>query len=334
MISDLKSAAGDNEEEEEQNIDVDDDVVIYDRSPTSGIIDTPIDPSVILRADAFVLKQQSHPLQLAPFILAIEPDKSVLLEPCRLSYSDWDPEHARVCGAFGTYPWSDDYDNVQTHTIGLFAAHPSVSADDDDLIVYIIDGKDRDFVDNEDYLECRNAAVDAFKTKVLHLPCSTHHSTHVVGFSRLSANDWINSSLHVRQCFRELAATMVGPATSVVNNSSRMSTFSSLSVHVDNCFPSCRDGNTFQSDTLFDGVRIQIARRCWAKDLEDLTTCLINRDNEPALCANCYCDKHVPRARYIACCDIHQNILSVSAIIIITICIYCCSQMLFLLSFN
>ena len=310
MISDLKPAAGDNEEEVEQNIDVDDHVVVYDRSPTSGIIDTAIDPSVILRADAFVLKQQSHPLQLAPFILAIEPDKSVLLEPCRLSYSDWDPEHARVCGALGTYPWSDDYDNVHTHTIGLFATHPSVSTNDD-LIVYIIDGKDRDFVDNEDYLECRNAAVDAFKTKVLHLPCSTPHSTHVVGFSRLPANDWINSSLHVRQCFRELAATMVGLATSFGSNSSRISTFSSLAVHVSHCFSSRRDGNAFQSDTLFDGVRIQIARRCWTKDLEDLTTCLINRDNEPTLCANCYCDKHVSRARYAASCDILQKILSV-----------------------
>ena len=310
MISDLMPAAGDNEEEVEQNIDVDDHVVVYDRSPTSGIIDTAIDPSVILRADAFVLKQQSHPLQLAPFILAIEPDKSVLLEPCRLSYSDWDPEHARVCGALGTYPWSDDYDNVHTHTIGLFATHPSVSTNDD-LIVYIIDGKDRDFVDNEDYLECRNAAVDAFKSKVLHLPCSTPHSTHVVGFSRLSANDWINSSLHVRQCFRELAATMVGPATSVVHNNSRMSTFSSLSVHVDNCFSSHRSGNAFQNDTLFDRMRVQIARNCWTKDLEDLTTCLINRDNEPTLCANCYCDKHVSRARYAASCDILQKILSV-----------------------
>ena len=301
MISDLKPAAGDEEEEEEQNIDDADDVVIYDRSPTSGIIDTAIDPSVIVRADAFVLKQQSHPLQLAPFILAIEPDQSVLLEPCRLRYSDWDPEHARVCGAFGTCPWSDENGNVQTHTtIGLFAAHPSVSADDDgDLIVYIIDGKDHDFVDNEDYLECRNAAVDAFKTKVLHLPCSTPHSTHVIGFSRLPANDWTHSSLHVRQCFRELAATMVGTGASFGSNSSRISTFSSLAVHVGNCFFSHRDGNSFPSDTLFDGVRIQIARRCWTKDLENLTTCLINRDNEPTLCANTYCDKHVSRARCV-----------------------------------
>ena len=297
-LSDLKPAAG-YAKEEEQNIDGDDDVVIYDRSPTSDIIDTPIDPSVIVRADAFVLKQQSHPLQLAPFILAMEPDKSVLLEPCRPHYSNWDPEHARrVCGAFGTCPLSDEYDDIQTHTIGLFAAHPSVSADDDDLIVYIIDGKDRDFVDNEDYLECRNAAVDAFKTKVLHLRSSTPHSTHVVGFSRLPANDWIHSSLHVRQCFRDLAATMVGRETLI--NSSRISTFSSLSVHVGNCFSSRQDGDAFQSDMLFDGVRVQIARRCWTKDLEDLTTCLINRDNEPSLCANTYCDKHVSRARYVA----------------------------------
>ena len=167
----------------------------------SCTVDIPVDPKTIVGVDALVLEKTSHPLQLAPFLLVINADKSLNLEPT--SSNDWNPDISRVCGLFVTMSWSDENDHVQTHTIGLFAVHPSSKCDD--LIVFTIDGKDHG---SADYMECRNAAADMFKTRVMFLPPATPHSIHAVDFPSMHKDDVVNSSLHVRQCFRELAGML------------------------------------------------------------------------------------------------------------------------------
>ena len=164
---------------------------------------TPIDPKIFVQVDALVLEKKSHPFQLAPFLVVVNADTSVILLPCRSSIATWNPEKGCVYGVFGTCPWSDENNDEQTHTVRFFAVNPLISSD---LLVYIIDGKDHnDHDDDRNYMECRNAAVDVFKTRVMNLSSSTHHATRTVSFSSMRVNDFINSSLHVRQCLRELA---------------------------------------------------------------------------------------------------------------------------------
>ena len=299
-------------------------------SQSSFTVDIPIDPkNIIVRVDAIVLEKTSHPLQLAPFLLIVKADNSVLLQPCRASTSsDWNPEKSRIYGVFGTCPRSDEqHDDEHIHTIGFFAVNPA--SDKDELVVHIIDGKQCHDNDDGEYLSYRNAAVDVFKTRVLHLPSSTHHSTRTVSFSLMCANDFINSSLHVRQCFRELAG-MLCSVVGVLSGEALLDI-------VNTGFSA--NANAFHSDALFDGVRLQMARRCWAKDLEDVTVCLLNGDLDLAeyagsygtmvtapltdeeeelearnekrlvltLCANPFCDKNVPKTRYVSvttyCCS-------------------------------
>ena len=239
------------------------------KSQLSFTVDSPIDPENMVRVDALVLEKVSHPFQLAPFLLVIKPDKSVILQSCRVSVSAWDPEKRRVYGVFGTCPRSGEKnDDEHTHTIGLFAINPS-SDSDDELIVYTIDGKEHVNDDAKDYLECRNVAVDVFLTRVLNLPSSTHHSTRTVSFSLMRVDDYVNSSLHVRQCFRELAGMIYSVA-------GILSAEVLLDI-VNTGFPS--GANAFHTDALFDGVRLQMARRCWTKDLEDATACFLHGDD-------------------------------------------------------
>ena len=241
---------------------------------SSFIADTPIDPKLIVQVDALVLEKKKHRFRLAPFLVVVSADKSVLLQSCRANY-DWHPKAGRVNGMFGTCPRVDENHTVQTHTVGLFAVNPSISSD---IIIYIIDGKDHDNGNDKDYLECRNAAVNVFITRVMNLPSSTPHVTRTVGFSSMKANDFINSSLHVQQCFRELAG-MIGSAVGAIS----AEVFLDI---VNNGFSS--DANAFHDDALFDGVRLQMARRCWLKDLENVTLCLLNGDMDVVQYAGSY----------------------------------------------
>ena len=243
-------------------------------SQSSFIADTPIDPKLIVQVDGIVLEKKKHRFRLAPFLVVVSADRSVLLQSCRANY-DWDPKAGRVNGVFGTCPIFDENHTVQTHTVGFFAANLAITSD---IIIYIIDGKDHDNDDDKDYLECRNAAVDVFKTRVLNLPSSTHHVTRTVGFSSMKLNDFINSSLHVRQCFRELAG-MIGSAIEIISADVLLDI-------VNNGFSS--DANAFHGDALFDGVRLQMARRCWLKDLEDVMACLLNGDMDVVQYAGSY----------------------------------------------
>ena len=143
-------------------------------SQSSFIADSPIDPKILVQVDALVLEKTSHPFQLAPFLVVVKPDKSAVLLPCRSSIATWNPEKGRVYSVFGTCPWSDENHDVQSHTVGFFAINPSISSE---LVVYIIDGKEHNDNNDENYLACRNAAVDVFKTRVMNLPSSAHHAT-------------------------------------------------------------------------------------------------------------------------------------------------------------
>ena len=228
---------------------------------SSGCMEeNPIDPRNIVRLDSLVLEKTSHPLQFAPFLVVVNADKTVLLTPCR--QSNWNPEKPRICGVFGTCPSS--IGGVQ-RTIGLFTVRNSRGTTG--RIIYIIDGND--YEDDEAYLECRDAAVKAFKTKIMKFPSSTCHSTRAVGFSSMHKKDGINSSLHVRQCFRELAG-MVCSVAGVVSAERLLGM-------VNDGFSS--RANAFHSDALFDGVRLQIAKRCWTKVLEDVTACFLSGDD-------------------------------------------------------
>ena len=144
MMSDMKPAAGGS----------------APGSQSPFTVENPIDPKDVVRVDALVLEKTAHPLQLAPFLLIVEADKSVKLQSCRASHA-WNSEKPSVCSVLGTCPRLDENDDLQSHTIGFFAVNPFISSD---LIIYIIDGKDQDDDDDKDYLECRNAAVDVFKT--------------------------------------------------------------------------------------------------------------------------------------------------------------------------
>ena len=148
--SDMKPAAETNDEEE-QNV-----VVHTIRRPTVGIVDTPIDPIKIACVDSLVLEKTPHPLKIAPFLLVVDVNTlAVNVQPCRSKSNDClsNYTHARVFGVFGLCPWLDENDNVQTQTIGFFAANPSLSTDqladnaDDDLTVFIIDGRQQDFAE-------------------------------------------------------------------------------------------------------------------------------------------------------------------------------------------
>ena len=226
---------------------------------SSGCMEeNPIDPRNIVRVDSLVLENISHPLQLAPFLLVVKEDNTVILTPCR--QSSWNHEKPRVCGVFGMCPSSIDV----PRTIGLFTVRNSRGTTG--KIIYIIDGNDRE--DDKDYLECRDAVVEAFKTKIMKFPSSTCHSTRAVGFSSMHKKDGINSSLHVRQCFRELAG-MICSVAGVVSAERLLGM-------VNDGFSS--RANAFHSDALFDGVRLQIAKRCWLKDLED-AICILSSDD-------------------------------------------------------
>ena len=259
MISDMKITVGGS--------------VVQTGSQSSITVDSPIDPNDIVRMDALVLEKTSHPLRLAPFLVVANANKSVLLQSCRASHV-WNPEISPVCSVFGTCSWLDEnYDDQQTHTVGFFAVHPSISSE---LVVYIIDGKEHD--DDKDYLECRKAAVDVFKTRVMNLPSSSIHATRTVGFSSMKASDSTNSSLHVRQCLRELA----GMLCSVVGV---LSAEALLDI-VNTGFSA--NANAFHNDALFDGVRKQMARRCWLKDMRDVNDCFLNGDMDLVQYAGSY----------------------------------------------
>ena len=260
MISDVKLAGGGPMMEVENQ--------------SSFIADTPIDPKLIVQVDGIVLEKKKHRFRLAPFLVVVSADKSVLLQSCRANY-DWDPKVGRVNGMFGTCPRLDENHTVQTHTVGFFAANLANSSD---IIIYIIDGKDHDNDNNKDYLECRNVAVNVFITRVMNLPSSTPHVTRTVGFSSMKANVFINSSLHVRQCFRELAG-MITLDVGIIS----AEVFLDM---VNNGFSS--DANAFHGEALFDGVRLQMARRCWLKDLEDVTGCFLNGDMDLVQYAGSY----------------------------------------------
>ena len=234
-------------------------------SQSSFIADSPIDPKILVQVDALVLEKTSHPFQLAPFLVVVKPDKSAVLLPCRSSIATWNPEKGRVYSVFGTCPWSDENHDVQSHTVGFFAINPSISSE---LVVYIIDGKEHNDNNDENYLACRNAAVDVFKTRVMNLPSSAHHATRTVGFSSMHDSDFLNSPLHVRQCLRELAG-MICSVAGVLSAEVLLDI-------VNTGFSS--EANAFHNDALFDGVRLRMARRCWWKDLEDVTVCLLNGD--------------------------------------------------------
>ena len=285
------------------------DPTIQAGNQSSFTVDTPIDPKILVQVDALVLEKKS-------FLVVVNADTSVILVPCRSSIVTWNPEKGRVYGVFGTCPWSDENSDEQTHTVGFFAVNPSISSE---LVVYIIDGKDHNDHDDRNYLECRNAAIDVFKTRVLHLSSSTHHATRTVGFSSMKATDFINSSLHVRQCLRELA----GMLSSIVGVISAEALWDIVNTGYSS------KANAFHGDALFDGVRLQMARRCWLKDSNNVTACLLNGDMDlvqyagsygtmvkapltdeeeglearnakqlvSTLCANALCDKHVPKTR-------------------------------------
>ena len=124
--SDMKPAAETNDEEE-QNV-----VVHTIRRPTVGIVDTPIDFIKIACVDSLVLEKTPHPLKIAPFLMVVDVNTlAVNVQPCRSKSNDClsNYTHARVFGVFGLCPWLDENDNVQTQTIGFFAANPSLSID-------------------------------------------------------------------------------------------------------------------------------------------------------------------------------------------------------------
>ena len=229
--------------------------------------------------DSLVLEKTSHPsLQIAPFLLVVALDDTdesdlkitVTVEPCHPNSNDWLPINtsAIAFGVFGTCPWLDEHDDVQTHTVGFFANNPSLTTNDTitELTIYIIDGRHRDLIDNEVYVQSRNAAVNMFKSRVLQLPFSTPHSEVIAGFSPLPTNDRINSALHVRHCFRELAGSLLSPDNPFGRNGAE--SFRSFSWN----------NNAFHDASMFKGVRVQIAQRCWTMDLEDATVCVLKGD--------------------------------------------------------
>ena len=235
----------------------------------------PVDPETIIRVDGLVLERTSHYLRLAPFLIIVhDANNSAILKPI-LNYPsgmmDWNPpRNSRVCGVFGTFPTSSTTNN---HTIGLFAINSYFCTNVKEIIIYVIDGKDHE--DDEDYLQCRNAAVDCFKTRIMNFSSSRPHSIRVVDFSYLSRKDRMNSSLHVRQCFRELAGyfsvssliTSAKVLSNLVNDGFSLTT---STVHA------------FHSEAKFDGVRLQIAKHCWTKDLEDAVCFLLDENSRYA----------------------------------------------------
>ena len=231
-----------------------------DISSGSRMQENPVDPKKIVRVDSLILERTSHYLQLAPFLVVVNEDKSSKLESCqRNNIDEWNPRNALVCGMFGTCPSS--------HTIGLFTANYDLSSNVKEIIIYIIDGKDHENDDN--YLEYIHAAVEVFKTNVMHFPSSRPHCTRDIGFSLMRGNDRINSSLHMRQCFRELAGLLsLSPV--------RITSAKILSNLIDDSFSSTSTAHAFHRDAFFEGVRVQIARRCWTKDLEDAICFLID----------------------------------------------------------
>ena len=112
----------------------------------------------------------------------------------------------------------------------------------------------------------------------MNLPTSTHHATRTVSFSSMKATDVINSSLHVRQCLRELAG-MIGSVVGVISAEVLLDI-------VNNGFSS--SANAFHGDALFDGVRLQMVRRCWLRDMTDMTDCLLNGDMDLVQYAGSY----------------------------------------------
>ena len=222
-------------------------------SRIQDLFENPVDPKKIVRVDSLILERTSHYLQLAPFLVVVNEDKSSKLESCqRNNIDEWNPRNALVCGMFGTCPSS--------HTIGLFTANYDLSSNVKEIIIYIIDGKDHE--DDDDNMEYIHAAVEVFKTNVMRFPPSRPHCTRDVGFSLMRGNDRINSSLHVRQCFRELAGYLsLSPV--------RITSAKILSNLIDDGFSSTSTAHAFHSNAFFEGVRLQIARRCWTKDLED-----------------------------------------------------------------
>ena len=219
-----------------------------------------IDPERIVRLDADILETTSHYLRLAPFLVIVNAENSAIIKPVNrhnvMDIMDWSPpSNSRVCGVFGTCPTTQEYH----HTIGIFAINPYFLSNVKETIIYIIDGKDNE--NDENYLQCRNTAVNMFKTQVMKLSSLRPHSSQIVGFSSMRDKDRINSSLHVRQCFRELAGFF--SVSSLITSAKVLTTL------VNDGFSLTSSAHAFHSNAMFDGVRLQIAKRCWTKDLED-----------------------------------------------------------------
>ena len=77
-----------------------------------------------------------------------------------------------------------------------------------------------------------------------------------------------NNDVVTTQCFRELAGLLlVSPVITSVKVLSNL---------VDDGFSLTSSVHAFHSDTTFEGVRLQIAKRCWTKDLEDAFNLLMD----------------------------------------------------------
>ena len=102
----------------------------------------------------------------------------------------------------------------------------------------------------------------------------------MIGFSPIPSDDFIHSALHVRHCFRELAGMLFAALPFVAISVGQLSMFPWYATVNGRYLTPHLDSNAFfcHSESLFQGVRVQIAKRCWTKDLEDATACAFNGD--------------------------------------------------------